>query len=443
MSVSAYPAYWDSGVPWLGNIPTGWSVGRIKNIFEIRKRIAGEVGPDVLSITQSGLRVKDVESNEGQQAMDYSKYQRVLPGEFAMNHMDLLTGWIDIAEQEGVTSPDYRVFGAREADAVDCQYFLRVFQMAYSERQFYPFGQGSSQLGRWRLPKDEFYDFPVPVPPVEEQQRIRAFLDCETAKIDTLVAEQARLIALLKEKRQAVISHAVSKGLDPGAPMKESGIEWLGEIPSHWETFALKRGVKLTAGYAFPSDAFCDQGIPVVRIGDIMSDGTVPMTSPKYLPIEYSERHNQYLVSDGDAVMAMTGATVGKAGRYRCNYPSLLNQRVCKMAGHGQIDHSFMLQILESSAFKEHIQLHAIGGAQPNISETGILNFVAAIPPIREQQEIVDYLTLTLKDFGNLEASAQYAIELLQERRTALISAAVTGKVDVRGLVEQHEMEAA
>ena len=192
MSFPAYPDYKDSDVPWLGLVPKHWTIGRIKDLFEIRKRIAGELGHDVLSITQSGLRVKDVESNHGQQAMDYSKYQFVHPGDFAMNHMDLLTGWIDIASQSGVTSPDYRVFAPRDPSASNDRFYLSVFQMAYTARQFYPFGQGSSQLGRWRLPTDGFNNFPIPVPPREEQEEIRAFLDRETAKIDALVSEQCQ-----------------------------------------------------------------------------------------------------------------------------------------------------------------------------------------------------------------------------------------------------------
>ena len=154
---------------WINQIPSHWSVERIKTIFEIKKRIAGKLGFDVLSITQNGIKVKDIESNEGQQSMDYSKYQIVEKGDFAMNHMDLLTGYVDIANQDGVTSPDYRVFTIRNEAKYYPNYYLLLLQLCYKSKLFYPFGQGSSQLGRWRLPTDAFNQFFYPVPPYDEQ----------------------------------------------------------------------------------------------------------------------------------------------------------------------------------------------------------------------------------------------------------------------------------
>ena len=151
MSFLKYPAYKDSGVSWLGPIPSHWETRRTRRLCEIKKRIVGELGFDVLSITQAGIRVKDTDSNDGQVSMDYSKYQLVEPGDFAMNHMDLLTGFVDISSQRGVTSPDYRVFSLRNQSVADPTYMLYLFQNGYINRVFYAFGQGSSQLGRWRL----------------------------------------------------------------------------------------------------------------------------------------------------------------------------------------------------------------------------------------------------------------------------------------------------
>ena len=203
MSFPRYPEYKDSGVEWLGTVPVHWATQRCRFLFEIKKRIAGEEGYDILSITQQGIRVKDIDSNDGQLAQDYSKYQLVFPGDFAMNHMDLLTGYVDVATAAGVTSPDYRVFSLRGSGKDVARYFLYVFQNAYKQKILYAYGQGSSQLGRWRLPTDQFNDFLTPWPPVSEQSTITSFLDRETIKIDALVAEQEKLIDLLKEKRQA------------------------------------------------------------------------------------------------------------------------------------------------------------------------------------------------------------------------------------------------
>src|SRR6266403_2004784 len=247
MSFPRYESYRRSGVDWLGSVPEHWSAGRVKTLFEIRKRIAGELGHDVLSVTQQGLKVRDIDSNDGQLSMDYSKYQLVEPGDFVMNHMDLLTGYVDVSKFHGVTSPDYRVFTARKKE-LSLRFFLYLFKNGYQQRIFYAFGQGASGLARWRMPTDSFNDFILPIPPLSEQTTVASFLDRETGKIDALVEEQKRLIELLKEKRQIVISHAVTKGLDPNALMKDTGVEWLGQMPDHWSLVKVGRYFRASKG---------------------------------------------------------------------------------------------------------------------------------------------------------------------------------------------------
>ena len=199
----------DSGVEWLGEIPVGWKITPIKHLFYISKTIAGRTGFDVLSITQQGLKVKDIKSGEGQLASDYSHYQIVEPGDFAMNHMDLLTGWIDLSDKTGVTSPDYRVFKTR-TDDVDKHYYLRVFQHYYSARVFYGFCKGISSKGRWRLPADAFRSIQVPLPPLSEQCRIANYLDEKCAQIDRAVSAKQAIIADLKAYKQSLIFEAVT-----------------------------------------------------------------------------------------------------------------------------------------------------------------------------------------------------------------------------------------
>lgn len=433
MSFPTYHDYKDSGVPWLGHMPAGWSVGRIKDFFEIRKRIAGELGHDVLSITQSGLRVKNVEANEGQQAMDYSKYQKVLPGEFAMNHMDLLTGWIDIATQSGVTSPDYRVFGARDPEAVDAGYFLLVFQMAYSARQFFPFGQGSSQLGRWRLSKDEFYAFPVPIPPLNEQKQIRHFLGRETAKIDRLVEEQEQLIALLKEKRQAVVSHAVTKGLKPDVTLKDSGVKWIGRIPAHWEVSRLDRLMSFTSGKAH--EPFIDEDGEHIYV-------SARFVSTQGRSLKYCTE-NLTPASKGDVVMVMSdlpnGIALARAYQIQDDRSYAVNQRVCLLSNFVGDSSFFAFQLDRNPGLLRYND----GLNQTHLSNSAYCKLPLLEPPLDEQREIAAFLQREMSFSSELELNARQAIELLQERKSALISAAVTGKIDVRGLVEQHEMEAA
>lgn len=203
----------DSGVEWLGEVPEHWEIKRFKNIFKIKKRISGELNHDILSITQKGVKVKDIKSGDGQLSMDYSKYQFVYKGDFAMNHMDLLTGFVDISKFNGVTSPDYRVFTLTHAKSSSA-YFLRILQMGYLDKLFYPLGQGAAHIGRWRLPTQAFNEFVTPCPPLQEQQDIADFISITFKRIDKLLEKSSKMISLIKERKVALISAAVTGKID-------------------------------------------------------------------------------------------------------------------------------------------------------------------------------------------------------------------------------------
>ena len=197
----------DSGVEWIGQIPRHWDATRLQRVFRIKKDIAGKIGYTVLSVTQQGIKPKNMNS-KGQFALDYSKYQLVHKGDFVMNHMDLLTGWVDISVFDGVTSPDYRVFSS----VVNCQdaFFRYVFQYCYLNRVFYGLGQGVADVGRWRLPADMFRKFMLPFPPLSEQAAIAAYLDDKCSAIDGVIAEKEALIAELETYKKSLIFETVT-----------------------------------------------------------------------------------------------------------------------------------------------------------------------------------------------------------------------------------------
>lgn len=199
----------DSGVEWIGEIPEHWTVAPIRSFFKIKKDIIGHEPDAVLSITQGGIKVKDINENSGQMANSYAHYQIVNIGDFAMNHMDLLTGGVGISEFEGVTSPDYRVFVMRNAD-MNPRYFLYVFQMYYRNKIFYAFGQGAANLGRWRLPAQNFNTVAVPLSPVEEQNNIVTFLDEKCSQIDKLIALKQQKIEKLQQYKKSLIYEYVT-----------------------------------------------------------------------------------------------------------------------------------------------------------------------------------------------------------------------------------------
>ena len=200
----------DSLSIWFGQIPRDWNMRKIKYIFKIQKDIAGEEGHTVLSITQKGIKPKDLSKNEGQLAENYSNYQLVHIGNFAMNHMDLLTGWVDVSKYEGVTSPDYRVFGLIDKDNYCSQYYLYLMQMCYTNRIFYGLGQGVSGLGRWRLQADKFLNFSITVPSYQEQKEIANYLDQKCSAIDELIAKKEQYLSEIENYKNSLIYEYVT-----------------------------------------------------------------------------------------------------------------------------------------------------------------------------------------------------------------------------------------
>ena len=425
MSFPRYGAYKESGVEWLGEVPDHWDVTRLNYVFEIVKRIAGTDDFDVLSITQKGIKIKDLESGEGQLASDYSKYQIVKKGDFAMNQMDLLTGYVDVSKFDGVTSPDYRVFQLFNFDRDYPQYLLRLLQNCYHQRLFFPYGQGAAHLGRWRLPKEEFNNFLFPRPPYDEQCKIAQFLDHETDRIDTLIAEQQRLIKLLKEKRQAVISHAVTKGLDPNAPMKDSSVEWLGEVPEHWEVTRAK----------FVSDIFVPQrNKPVLNESDGLDWVTMEDMKGKYISESSNKVSIQAIKEAGSKILrkdSVVASCVGRFGIAAINMVDVIINQQLQAFIPCQIKAEYLRELVSLST--EYFELIGTAATLIYVNQQGFENMPILSPPIDEQNQICSYVDQLNGRYEGLLNQSYESIKLLQERRSALISAAVTGKIDVRG----------
>jgi len=287
------------------------------------------------------------------------------------------------------------------------------------------------------LNAEELGECAVIAPPLPEQQAIAAFLDREIAKIDGLVAEQERLIELLTEKRQAVISHAVTRGLDPSVPLKDSGVEWLGQVPAHWKVGKCGFYISILSGFAFPSSGFTsDESDPKllrginVGVAGLRWDETVYWRRTQNDGLDIYEMHEGDLVIGMDRPLISDGMRVAKVNGD--DLPCLLLQRVAKLSVGLQLIADYLYRILASDMFIAHFSPETTGVSVPHISPEQIYNFVIPIPPLSEQQAIAAYLDEQTTQFDTLIAEARRGIELLKERRTALISAAVTGKIDVR-----------
>jgi type I restriction enzyme S subunit len=288
--------------------------------------------------------------------------------------------------------------------------------------------------GQKRVPEDFMRDVVVPMPPLEEQRGILSFLDSETAKVDALIAAQERLIALLQEKRQAVISHAVTKGLDPSVPMKDSGVEWIGEVPAHWSVSTIKRLGSIQYGLGEPPP-YREVGYPLVRATDVDA-GRLMIESAVRVDVADIPASRIVWLEPGDIIVVRSGAGTGDSGQF-------IGASRSAIAGFDMVLRptrvdAGLLQWLLLSVCVLNAQIHPlrIRAAQPHLNAEELGRCIVPVPPIPEQVAIRAFLDKIVARLDLVAAEALAAVSLLRERRSALITAAVTGQIDVRGLVE-------
>lgn len=426
----------DSCVAWLGDIDSRFDIKAIGNLFTIKKDIIGREPDQVLSITQRGIKIKDTTSNEGQNAASYAHYQIVNVGDFAMNHMDLLTGWVDISRYEGVTSPDYRVFTLTDNTQIP-EYFLRVFQMYYSNRVFYAFGQGAANLGRWRLPRENFVKISIPCPPVELQRKIVDEIASKVSKVDALVANQQAQIEKLKQYKQSLITEVVTKGLDADASMKDSGVEWIGVINSRYSLQRIKHFICEYKAGPFGS---------ALITGNLLSEGSILVYTPEhianqstdnpknlFLPESRRSEMEQFFVSQGNIIFPIVGS-LGRAMYITADMPEgIINQRLAKFRiDESRVDKDYFLYLFAKSDFyKPFLDVNSRGAIIVNLTKEIVYNMPFIIPPVDEQREIVSYLDEKCAYIDKLITLKTQKVEKLTQYKKSLIYEYVTGKKEV------------
>ncbi|MBK1684841.1 restriction endonuclease subunit S [Rhodoferax fermentans] len=426
MSFPRYPAYKDSGVEWLGEVPGHWASVPLKTIIDqIESGVSVNAVDTPATADESGVLKTscvyhgDFDASENK-AVVQNEYDRLACPVTAntlivsrMNTPDLVgaAGLVRLS-QPHLFLPD-RLWQVhfRDSDPRYVHYWTRTPSYR-AQVQVVCAGTSSSMQN---LSQEDFRSFLITRPPLSEQSQIAAFLDRETAKIDALVTEQRRLMELLKEKRQAVISHAVTRGLNPEAPMKPSGIEWLGDVPEHWEVLKLKFLCEIQTGDKDTENAV-DNGI-----------------YPFFVRSQTVERINS-MSFDCEAILtAGDGVGVGKVFHYH-NGPFDFHQRVYMMNNFKNVSGPYLFHFFRENFYKVALE----GGAKSTVDSLRrpmFMNFTVCVPTKAEQAAIVVEIEKTATQFDTLTTEAQHAIDLLQERRTALISAAVTGQIDVRSAV--------
>lgn len=438
MSVPAYPEYKDSGVPWLGKVPGHWELTRIGSRFTERREKVSDTEFPPLSVTKNGI-VPQLET--AAKTDDNENRKCVLAGDYVINSRSDRKGSSGLSSLDGsvslintVISPDETMHGA---------FVHHLFRSVSFQEEYYRYGKGIV-ADLWSTNYGEMKAITLAVPPADEQQAIAAFLDRETAKIDALVAEQERLIALLKEKRQAVISHAVTKGLTPHTPMKDSGIEWLGEIPAHWKAVPMKHLVTFRSGGTPSKDNldFWNGDIPWASAKDLKAD--VLTDTLDHLTKHAVDERAATLVPAGAVAVLVRGMMLARLFPVcELGVPMTINQDLKALLPSAHIDGSFLAWALRGTAEETLNRLDEAGHGTKALRMEAWTSMELPLPPLAEQADIVAHIRTLIGAIDQLAVEAQAAITLLQERRAALISAAVTGKIDVRGLVAPEDTDRA
>lgn len=282
---------------------------------------------------------------------------------------------------------------------------------------------------RFGIPKNAIAKYKIPLPSIAQQNKIVNYLDAEVAKIDALIEKKTQLISILEEKKEAVINQAVTKGLNPNVSMKDSEIEWLGEIPEHWEMVKLKYltdGLKYGANEAAEDDNYNDPRY--IRITDIDENGDLREETFRSIPFEVAE---EYLLQDGDILLARSGATVGKSFLYKKEYGvSAYAGYLIRMRCNAKISPRYMYYYTLSSCYWDQIYIDSIQATIQNFSGEKYANMIIVIPNYEEQEKIIDSLDLYIEKFNDLKKKALLSLDLLKEKRTAIISAAVNGELN-------------
>ena len=445
MTFPRYPRYKDSGVEWLGEVPEHWEVKRLRQLGPLLKGSGGSK-EDVVENGVPCVRYGDLYTTHSffiheartrvtaERAEDYTPIQfgDVLfaasgekMSEIGKSAVNLMPGRACCGGDLVLLRPD------TSTGAISFPFLGYACDCQASSTQKASMGRGTTIK---HIYPDELRQLLITLPPYREQVGIASFLDRETAKIDALVAEQEGLIELLKEKRQAVISHAVTKGLNPDAPMKDSGIEWLGEVPSHWYVTRLKYATSEIVDCPHETPIYDEDGnYCVIRTADLDAARVLTDGMRRVDESEYRIRVRRLRLQKDDIVYGREGERWGHAGLVPAEDAYCLGQRMMQFrARSGFFSSSFLMWQLNARHVYLQGALDTVGATSPHVNVSTIRNYVLAEPPLEEQSAIASFLDQQAAVFDSLTFEAQHTIELLEERRAALISAAVTGQIDVR-----------
>lgn len=429
-----YLSYKDSGVEWIGEIPEHWGISKL-GICLKPISIKNRADLPLLSVTrEQGVILRDTENKEENHNFipdDLSGYKLVIRGQFAMNKMKAWQGSFGISPYTGIVSPAYYIF---ELNGIEPDFFHKAIR----SKTYIPFFIQASdgvRIGQWDLSKTRMKEIPFYVPLKQEQTAIASFLDEKTAQIDQAISQKEKMIELLKERRQIVINEAVTRGINPDTSMKESGVEWIGEIPEHWEVKKLKFIIKNKLKYgANESGISYDEELPrYVRITDFSDSGK--LSEKNKLSLTW-EKGRDYLLKDGDILFARSGGTVGKTYQFKRSMSSEKNYAfagylIKAEANEKTILSDYLYLYTNSNLFNKWKESIFNKATIENIGADKYSELYFTLPPLEEQKRILEQYFVNGSKIDTAIELQQNYIGKLKEYKATLIDSVVTGKVRV------------
>jgi type I restriction enzyme S subunit len=434
--IKPYTKYKPSGVSWLGEIPEHWDIKRIKYVFKEQDKRSEDGLEDLLSVSHyTGVTKKSDRYKLGEEisnAKTLIGYKKVTEGDLVMNIMLAWNGSLGISRFNGITSPAYSVFKSMIGGE---RFFGYLFRTKKAQQEFKKQSTGIID-SRLRLYPDKFFNIKTIIPPSEEQTAIANFLDYKTAKIDRFIRKKKQLIKLLNEQKAGIINHAVTKGLDANAKMKPSGIEWLGDIPEHWEV----RKLKYVAD-CFPSnvDKHTKEGEKQVRLcnyTDVYKNDFITNDMNLMLATATDQQIEKFRLKVGDVIMTKDSETANDIAVPTCVKEELENvvcgYHLSVLRPSEKLIGEYLFRVLQCKPINIQFEVCSNGVTRVGLGVYDMKKAKTPVPPIEEQKQIVSHIEKETLKLNKAIATIEKEIALVQEYRTALIAEAVTGKIDVR-----------
>lgn len=427
-----YERYKDSGVEWLGEVPEHWDAEKGKWLFVKMDRPV-RLEDDVVTAFRDGqVTLRTNRRTEGfTNAIKEHGYQGIRKGDLVIHAMDAFAGAIGVSESDGKSTPVYSACVPRKPSTVCPEFYAYLLRyMAHSG-----FITTLAKGIRERSTDFRYNDFGalgLPLPPKAEQDRIVAFLDQKTAEIDALIAKKQRQIELLDEQKAILINRAVTRGLNPNSKLKPSGIEWIGDIPVHWEVVRVKhRATYFTSGSRGWGDYYSDEGDLFLQSGDLTYNCTISLANAKRVKLPRKAEGLRTRLQTHDTVVCITGANTGRVANVGDVSETIyVNQHLCLVRPSKLIDHRYLSLALSGSAGRTHFSLCQYG-LKEGLNLDDVKNCAFPVPPMSEQAELLKFIREFSESIESGKKSVVLQMKSLQTLRSTLIAHAVTGKIKV------------